>query len=529
MNTLQSVLRIIILLLIFLIIQFISVFRLQAQTLVTHNEYLNFSKSQDTLSAFLYPYFNTAGESNAVSNAIDFQKTRKTFAGRKLHNEHLIQATSEDYTLFIDPVFHFSAGRETGFSPYLYENTRGFRIGGSLSNTLYFSSELYETQSILPGYLEAFTDSFGIVPGLMRAKEFKEYGRDYAYAYGTIAWRPFQSLQLMFSRDKLHFGHGYRSMLLSDNAPGATFFRTDFSKNRWSYHFILASYQNPSLGNIIDVPVSEMGGYQNKYANFIILTFKPTINSEISLFESMIWAPHHASFNALHWKHFNPVPLSKTLWYGLENENNAMTGIQMSVQLFRKIQCYGQFVVDEITTKRKTSIQAGVTIQHTHKNNHFSGLIEYNTSGAYTYSHTNPLQSYSHYHHSLAHPLGANFREILFQASFNRNRWTAFSLISFVNGGTDTPFETSGQSMYANPSLTQWKGSIYPELTSTNSSVLLADLKIHYMINPSNKLNFFAAYSFRKTKNTLYPRNSSVFQAGISMNVRFYDKHNTWL
>ena len=44
--------------------------------------------------------------------------------------------------------------------------------------------------------------------------------------------------------------------------------------------------------------------------------------------------------------------------------------------------------------------------------------IEYNVVRPYTYSHNTGIANYSHYNQGLAHPLGGNFRELLFQLRY---------------------------------------------------------------------------------------------------------------
>ena len=51
-------------------------------------------------------------------------------------------------------------------------------------------------------------------------------------------------------------------------------------------------------------------------------------------------------------------------------------------------------------------------------------LIEYNQAQPYTYAHKDPMQTYTHLNQSLAHPLGANFKEMVFLSEYNINRFT---------------------------------------------------------------------------------------------------------
>ena len=50
--------------------------------------------------------------------------------------------------------------------------------------------------------------------------------------------------------------------------------------------------------------------------------------------------------------------------------------------------------------------------------------MEYNFVRPYTYAHHNPQQNYGHYNQPLAHPLGANFSELLLMTNY---KWKRFS------------------------------------------------------------------------------------------------------
>lgn len=455
--------------------------------------------------------------------------SRQTWAGRKIHQENFLKVDSSNYILIIDPAVHFEVGKELGYEPFLYENTRGIRIHGNLNGKLFFSSELYETQSVLPSYLEAFTDSFEVAPGLMRTKEFKDFGRDYATVYGMIGYIPNNHTQFVFARDKLHFGQGYRSMLLSHSAPASTYVMASYSRKKWSYHYILAALQNVSLQNIINVPQSSMGGYQNKYANFLIVSFQPFEAFTVNFFESMIWAPADDVYNRIRWQHINPLPFSRTIWYGLDNRNNAMVGIQLEVKLLSTLMLYGQYAIDEAGPINKSAIQCGLKYNGSVGLNDLITRFEYNSAGAYTYSSTDPLQSYSHYHHSLAHPFGANFREILVQSTVYRNRWIAWMMASYVQGGADMPGHATGQSIYGNQLVSGWKGSLFPKLSETSAAMVYGEARLHYIINQANGLNIFLSGSYRKTTGTLNPCQTIGLQGGISTQLRYHSKHHTWL
>ena len=68
-----------------------------------------------------------------------------------------------------------------------------------------------------------------------------------------------------------------------------------------------------------------------------------------------------------------------------------------------------------------------------------------NTTRPYTYSHQDQLRSYTHYGQSLAHPLGANFREILGIARYQAGPRLLLEGKSFLwKRGYDTPGQNYG-------------------------------------------------------------------------------------
>ena len=91
-------------------------------------------------------------------------------------------------------------------------------------------------------------------------------------------------------------------------------------------------------------------------------------------------------------------------------------------------------------------------------------LIEYNQVQPYTYGHRTILQNYSHMNQALAHPLGANFKELLNIVQFKKGKWeyrlkTIFSAVGLDSLGThygqnifasDYDASNGGQSSYGN-------------------------------------------------------------------------------
>ena len=65
-------------------------------------------------------------------------------------------------------------------------------------------------------------------------------------------------------------------------------------------------------------------------------------------------------------------------------------------------------------------------------------LLEYNRIRPYTYSHYRTTQSYSHFNQPLAHPLGANFGEGIFEVKYNYKKWYITITGIYAKRGADS-------------------------------------------------------------------------------------------
>jgi len=95
--------------------------------------------------------------------------------------------------------------------------------------------------------------------------------------------------------------------------------------------------------------------------------------------------------------------------------------------VYKRQQLYGQFTLDELVVSEllsnsgwwgnKFGFQLGLK--------YFDFLVptwhwqvEYNQARPFTYSHDGDFTAYTHYRQPLAHPLGANFRELIVSSSY---------------------------------------------------------------------------------------------------------------
>jgi hypothetical protein len=103
--------------------------------------------------------------------------------------------------------------------------------------------------------------------------------------------------------------------------------------------------------------------------------------------------------------------------------DNAVVGLDAKANVAKKFQFYGQLLLDEfnLTELRrakgwwanKVALQGGAKYIDAFNIRNLDLQVESNIVRPFTYSHRDSVANYTHYNQPLAHPLGANFREII--------------------------------------------------------------------------------------------------------------------
>ena len=170
----------------------------------------------------------------------------KSWFGRKLWNEHLLQVKKEDYWFTLDFLFDVQLGKDNSDEvSYTYNNSRIFRINGGFSEKFSYSAKIYESQGRFANYVNEFITnpspnfkpafSAGLVPGRGKAKDFKEDSFDYPVAEGYLSYTPNKYMQFQFGHGKNFIGDGYRSFVLSDVAAPSLYLKAKFSFWKFQY------------------------------------------------------------------------------------------------------------------------------------------------------------------------------------------------------------------------------------------------------------------------------------------------------
>jgi hypothetical protein len=459
--------------------------------------FINFNAYKDSLRYFSF-----------------FDTTDNLFE-RHLFRKNLIEVSSSDYHLAINPVIVF----QSNFSEKnkVQTNTRGFWLYGNIGKKFSFESQFMENQVFAPKYLTTYIKSSQVYPGNGRTKPFKDTGFDFAMSSGSIAWQPVSALVIQAGHGKHFIGNGYRSLLLSDNSFNYPFIKTSFQSKFFRYEIVTASLMNIYGGRII-TNINSEPTFRKKTASFQYLTFKPNNNMEIGLFNGIIWRASSPANPFFNFSILNPLPFFNALAYGLDGTNNALAGLNLNYRIKKKYLLYGQVLLDEYKQKNTLSFskngwQAGLKIFRLFGVKGCVLNIEENHVSAYTYSTANHQQNYVHYNQSLAHPAGANFRERLFVLTYHYGNIFAQCKFTGLLSGRDSTGYLSGSNVLFSDISSSRNSTEF--LNGKKVRTTTALFEVGYVINPSFNLQLFLSH-FVYTTNESGMRNSeTIFSIGL--------------
>ena len=447
-----------------------------------------------------FSFFNTANNSQVAHTSVQpFLETfqiilksdsskRKTSLGKKWWEESMLNITEKDVHLTVDPLFNFSTGIKNKDEDYYSANVRGFRITGDISSKFSFETRFYENQFFYPKYLnkraieradhENTIDAIAF--GIGRAKNFKENGLDASLANGYFSFSPLKNINFQLGHGRHFFGNGYRSLVLSDYAPDYPYLCGQY------YLFdkkILYKHVTAWMSNLNRIPASSTAEalFVPKSANFNQVSFQPSNNFSIALFESAIYNNYNISDRVSPFTSFYiPVLGASLIDNDSTNTTNLIYGLNWNLQVFKNWMIYNQYSISSID---KIGFQIGIKNFNPFSLKNSFINIEFNTlpTGLYSVDSSNLFQKYSHLGHELAHPLGSGFQEILFKSQLSLRSVFLRMNYSYIN------FSGNNQSNgFANEVFTSLEEIELPN--SENKSLIFLNTSIGLYFNPSTNM-----------------------------------------
>lgn len=440
-------------------------------------------------------------DSTIESLRLDTDLGRSNF-GNFAFNENLFKINKDnDYYLTGNLLLGFNVGQasDTAYGSFI----RGGRIEGSIGEKVFFSSDIYLANSILPDYLTNRNDDTRTFNGNGASRIYiannGERQQSTMNATGQVTYQPNKFFQFQLGQGKNFIGDGYRSMLLSDYATFYPYFKVTTSF--WSIQ-----YTN-LYTSMIDVQsgLTSQGLLPRKYVTSHHLSWNINSRLNIGLFETIIYEDS-ANTRGFDFHYLNPVIFYRPIEYEIGSRGgNALIGLNAKYKITDDIHIYGQFIIDELsfsTNRRgegwwgnKYGWQLGIKS--------FNTIIPYltvqsevNSATAYTYSHKTPLQNYANSNLALAHPLGANFIESMSIIRYQKDRLTGKFQLMYAIQGLDSLGSNWGTNI--NESYDNREQDFGNELLQgVRTTTTFADVSVGYIINPRSNFHVELGYRYR--------------------------------
>lgn len=470
-------------------------------------DYWSISRPNTTFHSSFRPYL-----SSTFANAIDSVVPFRFYAFNNFFLSRTLNEKPENRNWFSVQV-HPLLDAEAGYDG-LQKQVRPSLLGGShvklnINNDFTFAATLIGGRESFPFFLDTTLAKQKILPAYGQAYGDSKHGYTFFDYSGYVSWSPANNriFNLQLGRDKHFVGDGYRSLLLSDYAPAMPYF--GINANLWRFQY------NVWYTWMYDV--SDASGikknFKNKFGAFHYLSYNIIPSLNVGLFENIVWRGTDSNqVRNFDVNYLNPVIFFRPQEYAVGSSDNSFIGVNINGTLFRALKLYGQLALDEfflqeIRARRgwwanKQGWQLGAKYVNAFRIKGLKLQAEYNQVRPYTYTHGVPQQNYAHYGYALAHPFGANFKELLGFITYRRNSWelSAQGLMATIGMDSLDARSNVGQNIFLSYTT---RPSDYGHKTGQGikTTVLQSQLKFTWYLIPDMNLRVELGYIQRSGKN----------------------------
>lgn len=503
-------------------------FRLRLQTAIEAKTDSSHHQGVYPLNPFHYAGIRTAF---AKKYHLPGRFADSTWVGRTLLNDMLIDLQTTDFDFQLHPVLNVQLGNDSRTpdqTPYV--NTRGFFVQGRIGEKVAFFSDFYENQARFPEYVNDWVrqNGFGgrtVLPGQGAFKGIANQpgALDFAYVSGAVSFQASQFFNFQLGYGQQFIGDGYRSFLLSDNAFNYPYFRIQSNFWRIQYTNLYTQLRDVRYTNPDE-------SYRRKYMVAHHLSVNIGERWRVGLYETVVYADSTAT-RGLEFDYLVPVIFYRPVEFALgSNAGNVILGMNVHYKLTDRIRLYGQIGLDEFKFSEVTAgngwwankytVQLGAKVIEPIPGLFLQG--EFNFARPYTYTHLQGDMAYAHYNQSLAHPLGANFREFILIANYYRGRWFGEVFLQHSWRGLDPPDQNWGsQVLLGYETRVQEYGN--ETLQGVRTTTLYSDIRAGWIVNPSYNLRFelgLRLRDFTPETNILQATNTTYWFVGLRTGLR---------
>lgn len=457
---------------------------------------------------------------------------RSSWLETKLFNEHLIQVEQEGSSFYADILPDLYLGRDfAGGGKNTFLRTVGVQLGGSIDDRFSYYVSAYHNRSIFPDYVNDFINQYQVVPG-QTLGDVNESVQDWNYITANLSYTPTRYLNISLAYDKNFIGDGYRSMLLSDVSSNYTSLKLTGKLGNVQYMSMWSYMIDPMAPELLQDKT------RGKFGAFQYLDWNVTDRLSLGFFQSIIWANRTEADGqrGFELSYLNPIIFLRPIESSDPGSPDKMhLGLNTKYKILDNVTAYGQFLLGEFTAKEffagdgyahnKWGAQIGLRGFDAFGVQNLNFLGELNMARPYTYTHFDPVSNYSHFSQPLAHPMGANFRELVGIVNYSYKRFDVSVQGNYSVYGLDENDDVNnGKDIFKSyRTIENMYGNEIGQGLKTNLGYL--DGRVSYLFNPKYNLRLELGGVLRRESNDLGRNTSAMLTFGLRSSFRnlYYD------
>ncbi|PCH69346.1 MAG: hypothetical protein COC01_01685 [Bacteroidetes bacterium] len=513
-----------------------AVLRVQTKNYFQNNHSTSLPVNNNVVYALLDSLGNDTSQLSKTDRYL-FSKTQNRSSKKPIlkhfykYKKDFYAISKKEFELYVNPVLYLTRGTEKTISGtnVTYINTRGLEVKGLIGKKIGFYSFLAENQMQLPSYVSDKVNMEYGLPGEGYYKWFKDKYRSYDFftAYGYFTFNATKHVNIQFGHGKNFIGDGYRSLVLSDYSNNYLFLKSNTKVWKLNYQTLLAELVSDHI------PPSLLAGdvlLDKKYLAIHHLSYNLTKNINFGVFESVVFGRNDTT-KAQHFElnYLNPLIFYRSIEQAIGSPDNVIMGTNLKINFLKTASVYTQFVLDDFNFSEfknnrgywgnKFGLQLGAKYFDIAGIDNLDALLEYNRVRPYTYTHVNDDANHTHYNQPLAHPLGANFKEIIAGIKYNPfPKLTASSKVFIITQGLDMDSTNYGANIYLSNNDPTIPANNTSFLQGLKTDILLMDMTLTYEWKPNIYLDLKVIR--RVYENALQPtETSNHIYLGFRMNV----------
>ena len=389
-------------------------------------------------------------------------------------------------------------------STYLF----GASLVANISNKISFTTHFDYLSENYNSLLNEYQDSLRVFPSFGIKNNRVQYNLKY-FVNNFIV--------VDIGEGKHFIGNGHRSLLLSNEHAHYPYLKLTTEFGRVRYYNLYTTF----------LDIQDPNQNRKKHSSIHFLDFSVSENINIGVFEGVLWQAKDDNFNrGYDIEYLNPIIFYRPVEFSKHSPDNVLMGVNFNAN-FKKITLYGQFLLDDLNISRQKDRDEGydggffqnkfayqLGLKSSFKG--VSVLLEYNQAQPYTYAHKEPLQSYTHFNQALAHPLGANFEELVALVKYSKEKWKFSIKLSHAKVGLDSLDAHYGQNIFASDFDAQGVGGEYSygnfngQGVATEINTLYAEMAYSF-----KWFDVFGSVFYKKKKSDLNDQTSLWYSLGI--------------